>query len=138
MNLMRAFLLLAVILPVSACNQEAPADPASRGAELLKPFKMELQQALKAGMSEGPENAIEVCRVKAPEIAAALSADGVRMGRASHKLRNPANAAPDWVAPVIANYLESEPREPVEVALENGHVGYAEPIAEPRIDQLAR
>ncbi len=131
MNLKQILFLLAVILPVSACDKdrEAPADPPSKGAELLKPFKMELQQALKSGMSEGPEIAIEVCRVKAPEIAAALSAEGVRMGRASHKLRNPGNAGPDWIAPVLASYVESGPREPVQVALENGYIGYAEPIA---------
>ena len=127
-NVKRALLALAIALPIAACNNEEPVDPGVKGAQLLKPFKMELQQALQAGLSDGPESAIEVCRVKAPEIAATLSRDGVRMGRASHKLRNSGNQGPEWVRPVLAGYLESEQREPVEVALENGYIGYAEPI----------
>jgi hypothetical protein len=132
-NIRKTLILLATALAISACESEAPADEAavdkvSKGAELLKPFKMELQQALKTGMSQGPEHAIDVCRVKAPEIAAALSQQGIRMGRASHKLRNPGNEGPEWVQPILADYLETEQREPVEVALENGYIGYAEPI----------
>lgn len=133
MNIRKTFILLVTVLAISACESEAPADEAavdqtSKGAELLKPFKMELQHALKTGMSQGPEHAIEVCRVKAPEIAAALSQQGIRMGRASHKLRNPGNEGPEWVQPILADYLETEQWEPVEVALENGYIGYAEPI----------
>ena len=128
-NLRHATLVAATILAIAACQAEAPGNQSGRGAELLMPFKMELKQALQAGMSEGPEQAIEVCRVKAPEIAAALAVDGVRMGRASHKLRNAGNTGPEWTAPVLAGYLESGGREPVEVALENGYIGYAEPIA---------
>ena len=101
----------------------------AKGAQLLRPFKTQMQQALKAGMAEGPIHAIDACRIKAPEIAAALSNDGVRVGRASHKLRNPENSGPDWVRPVLDDYLASDHREPVEVALENGYIGYAEPIA---------
>jgi hypothetical protein len=100
----------------------------ARGAQLLQPFKAQMQQALKAGMAEGPVQAIDACRIRAPEIAAALSKDGVRVGRASHKLRNPDNAGPHWVGPVLDEYLASDRREPVEVALENGYIGYAEPI----------
>ncbi len=43
-----------------------------RAREALKPFKGELKAALKEGLQEGPENAIWVCRDKAPEIAAGL------------------------------------------------------------------
>ena len=111
----------------AAVSAESPTVP--QGAELLKPFKQQLMGALKAGLQEGPDQAIEVCQVKAPEIAAGLSVDGVEMGRTSHKLRNPANAAPDWVEPVLESYLADDAAvHPVEVSAGEGRMGYIEPI----------
>ena len=49
------------------------------------------------------------------------------MGRSSHKLRNPANVAPDWVANAIDSYLAGETR-PIAVELDDGRHGYIEPI----------
>ena len=58
-----------------------------------------------------------------------LSTDGVVMGRTSHRLRNPANASPEWAQPILDAYLDSEDgREPVSVALPGQRMGYAEPI----------
>ena len=91
----RALLLLLAFAAVTTQAQDAEL---ARGAELLAPFKQDLQMALKSGLADGPATAIEVCRVKAPGIADALSVDGVKMGRSGHKLRNPDNAAPDWAA----------------------------------------
>ncbi len=111
------------------------ADPAARGAELLAPFKAELREALMAGMKDGPATAIKVCSGQAPGIAASLSVDGVRMGRSSHKLRNPANAPPSWLEPIIERWAASEIRADEETRLDNavleledGRHGYAEPI----------
>jgi hypothetical protein len=93
------------------------------------PFKQDLQQALKGGLEEGPAEAIQVCRVKAPGIADALSVDGVRMGRSSHKLRNPDNTAPDWAGPIMQAYLDdASSREPRVVELDGDRRGYVEPI----------
>ena len=50
------------------------------------------------------------------------------MGRASHKLRNPANTAPDWVEPVLEDYLAGSAVEPRTVSLGDGQAGYVEPI----------
>jgi hypothetical protein len=106
---------------------ESPAVP--EGAELLQPFKQQLMGALKAGLQQGPDQAIEVCQVKAPQIAAGLSVDGVEMGRTSHKLRNPDNTAPDWVKPVLEAYLADDAAvRPVEVDAGEGRTGYVEPI----------
>jgi hypothetical protein len=108
---------------------QAGDDPAAHGASLLAPFKAELKSALMAGMEEGPATAIEVCSQDAPGIAAKLSVDGVLMGRSSHKLRNPDNAAPEWLAPIIDVYASREGElEPVVVKLDDGRHGYAEPI----------
>ena len=101
----------------------------ARGKALVAPFKSALMGALGAALAEGPVNAVEVCRVTAPALASASGSAGVRLGRASDRLRNPANAAPAWVAPLLAAYLDgSRPREPHAVALEAGRHGYVEPI----------
>jgi hypothetical protein len=130
-------LLLAIIgALLAACSKQAaettavaPVDTATRGAQLLAPFKSDLMKALSAGMKEGPAVAIEVCSEQAPGIARSLSVDGVRMGRSSHKLRNPDNAPPEWLEPVITAYaagtLEMQPQA---IALGDGRTGYAEPI----------
>jgi hypothetical protein len=126
----RIALLLAAAATVgagAAPASEAPA--AARGAELLLPFKQQLQAALAAGLAEGPVEAIGVCRDRAPQIAADLSVDGVSMGRASHRLRNPANAPPAWAEPLLARYLAGvEARSPAAVPIGEGRVGYVEPI----------
>ena len=108
---------------------QAQQQDAAPGALLLAPFKQELQQALRAGLAEGPVNAIEVCQLKAPDIADTRSRDGIHMGRSSHRLRNPANAGPDWVDAVLQVYLgDPSDRTPRTIYLENDRVGYVEPI----------
>ncbi len=114
---------------MAACAVHADESELTRGAELLTPFKQDLQQALKSGLAEGPAAAIQVCRVKAPGIAYALSTDGVRMGRSSHKLRNPDNTAPDWIGPIMQAYLDDpSSRTPQAVELPDNRWGYVEPI----------
>jgi hypothetical protein len=124
----RQAILVSLLLAAHAIHaQDAEL---ARGAELLAPFKQDLQKALKSGLAEGPAAAIQVCRVKAPGIADALSADGVRMGRSSHKLRNPGNNAPDWVSPILQAYLvDPTSRAPRAVELADARWGYVEPIA---------
>lgn len=101
----------------------------ARGAALLAPMKTELKQALMAGMQKGPLNAISVCKVQAPEIADSLSIDGIRIGRTSHRLRNPENQAPEWVNVVLQAYLrEEKDHAPQVVSLANDREGYVEPI----------
>jgi len=123
-----AVLLIAVSLSTTALGGDGPG-AAPSGAELLKPFKQQLMGALQAGLAEGPEQAIAACRLQAPEIAASLSSGGVRMGRTSHRLRNPANTGPDWAQAVLRDYLETDGwPSPLTVDLADGRQGYAEPI----------
>jgi hypothetical protein len=120
---------LFAVIAFAAITTHAQDTERARGAELLAPFKKDLKQALKSGLAEGPAAAIQVCRVKAPGIADALSVEGVRMGRSSHKLRNPDNKAPDWVSPIMQAYLhEPSSREPRVVELPGDRWGYVEPI----------
>lgn len=121
-----------------------------RAAQTLQPFKEQLVEALMGALDEGgKENAIRICSEQAPQIAATLSVNGVRMGRTSHKLRNPANAAEPWVEPLLETYLENPTDDqPRAVRLDDTTIGYVEPIYVmsfclgchgPRVDQdLAR
>jgi hypothetical protein len=95
----RATLLAFVFAATTSHAQDAEL---ARGAELLAPFKKDLQQALKSGLAEGP---------------------------ASHKLRNPDNTAPDWVSPIMQTFLDDpSSREPLAVGLADNRWGYVEPI----------
>ena len=123
------YFFLAAAAMAAAGVTRADETSAARGAALLAPFKQELKQALLAGLEDGPENAIGVCKDQAPMIARALSVNGIKVGRSSHRLRNPENAAPDWVSPILAAYVEAESeRAPVAVPLAGEHVGYVEPL----------
>ncbi len=117
--------LLVTMLPASA----ADTDSVERGAELLAPFKRELMTALTDGLADGPVAAIDVCRIRAPEIAAASTDDDVRIGRSSHRLRNPGNVGPEWSKPLLDAYLsDGSDRKPKFVELADDRYGYVEPI----------
>jgi hypothetical protein len=132
-----ALLTLCIAYPVasglasgSASDASQGESVAARGQAVLAPFKSALQSALRAGLAEeGPVHAIGVCRDDAPALAARASTGGVRVGRTSHKLRNPRNAPEPWMEPLLAHYLEEpDARAPRTVSLEGGRAGYVEPI----------
>ena len=117
-------LILALASPLGA------AEPAAeRGQAELLPLKQQLMAALQAGMAQGPDQAIDACRIQAPAIAAGLTTDTVALGRTSHRLRNPDNAGPGWATAVIQDYLEQDGDwQPQVVNLPDGRTGYVEPI----------
>lgn len=123
----RHWLLAQLVVSCSAAFGQAPA--ISRGQEILLPFKQQLMQSLQEGLQESPVAALDICRIKAPEIASLVSSNGIRVGRSSHKLRNQANLAPAWVNPVIQDYLDTpDDRSPRIVTLDDGSNGYIEAI----------
>lgn len=72
------------------------------GADLLA----EVKAAIEAG---GPVNAVEVCKIRAPAIAAELSgAQALTVGRTSLKPRNPANAPDAWEQRVLAGFARRQ------------------------------
>jgi len=121
---------LLALSTIAVTGQLCAEDPdLSRGAEILAPFKLQLRDALQAGLAQGPSQAIDACRVSAPDIATDLSQNGIRVGRTSDRLRNPANIAPDWVVEVLSQYTEQTgSRLPQTVALGNDRSGFVEPI----------
>ena len=122
----KAIAIAIALLLATAVRADAPAPD---GAALLAPFKRDLKAALVEGMQSGPANAIDVCRLEAPALAAEHSKDAVKIGRSSHRLRNPANSGPAWVREAVASYLEDPAnRAPRTVSLGPEREGYVEPI----------
>lgn len=101
----------------------------ARGAAVARELKGRLLRELTAALADGPEHAIDVCRVRAPAIAAELGSEAVAAGRTSHRLRNPANAPRAWVAPLLAEAAtQGRAATARAVRLPSGGVGYVEPL----------
>lgn len=129
--MLRIAIVLSLLAIVPACKRSEINESKwkAAGAEAVLPFKKNLKAALVAGMEEGPVSAISACRVEAPRLAEAASMGGVRVGRASSKLRNPANAAKPWMQAIIEVYeTDPERREPAVVVVDAATIGYVEPI----------
>jgi len=121
--------LLVLAIPAVCGAGETEAEIEERARAALKPLKQQLMGELTRALGESPVQAIEVCRVRAPEISDALAESGPRVGRTSHRLRNPANAAAQWVEPLLAAYMEDPTdRAPRTVRIDEATVGYVEPI----------
>jgi len=87
-------------------------------AELLG----ELEAALHSG---GGPAGIQACRDKGPEIAAQVSEQyGVKIGRTSHRLRNPNNTIPTWAERQVADRVG----EPTFLAGSGGELAALLPI----------
>lgn len=116
-----ALLLAGLALMVPAWGDSAatggPEEWADRSRaladRLMGELKAELQQALQAG---GPVAAIEVCRTRAPAIAAQLSQEsGAQVGRTALRVRNPANAPDELERKVLQQFtddLAAQPQPP--------------------------
>lgn len=118
-----------LILALCAASSSPDTVWRDRGAATVLPFKQRLLAELTAALEKGPENALEVCRVRAPALALEASSPGLRVGRTSERLRNPANAPADWVKPILADYAaRPTDREPRVVRLAANRIGYTEPI----------
>lgn len=131
---LRGLLVLCAAALVAAC-EEAPPKPVSpaemaEAAQALAPFKQGLMETLKTALTEGgPENAIDACKLKAPDIAQAAGGQELEVGRTSHRLRNPANAPEPWMEPLLQEYVNNPQDETARaVRLEDGRIGYVEPI----------
>jgi hypothetical protein len=99
MKSLNVLLLTAVAYHASALAAGAESvsqldESRATAAEFMKTLKGELMQAMQSG---GPINAIGVCNLRAPAIAAELGAlRGWQVGRTSLKPRNLANTPDEW------------------------------------------
>jgi hypothetical protein len=126
-----ASLGLALLVAVGCKRPFDEAGALVRGHAAVEPFKKELNATLLTAMAKGPLNAVDVCSVEAPAIAARTAAPNVRLGRASSRLRNGTNAPPSWVAPLVAE-LETKKAEGGTtrvVELPNDRLGYVSAIS---------
>lgn len=87
-----------------ATAQAEPPPEVARAKAVFGKVGGALGERLTAALTEkGAPHAIDVCKREAAELTAkALEGTDIRAGRTSHKLRNPANAAPEWLAPKVA------------------------------------
>jgi hypothetical protein len=100
-------------------HPEAVATAKAATTELFSRLFARLQGAVE---EVGLAAAIDVCRLEAPAIAKAVSEErDLRVGRTSHRLRNPANAPPEWVA-------DLEAKEPRIYVHSDGRTGVTLPI----------
>ncbi len=107
---MRAFVLL--ILAVCTASVQADNDThtlSEQSRDIIKTFSTRLQDALQQAMANGgPVNAIDICKVKAPAIAAELSTDGWVVRRTSLKVRNPLNAPDNFERKILKDFANKK------------------------------
>ncbi len=89
-------------------------------------FASEMMGELMAALdSDDPATGITVCGANAPRIAADIGEDyGVKIGRTSRRLRNPANIPPHWAEQTVAK----KAGEPTYLIGPNGEFGALLPI----------
>ncbi len=97
---------------------------------VLQPFKRQLMTALQDGLAKGPQAAIDACQLEAPRIATEIASDSIRVGRTSHRLRNPANAPKPWMLPILQELRDAAPgvHPHRTVRIDAEWIGYAEGI----------
>lgn len=139
---MPSYLCGALTFTLLACGPSACArrsEPSATEREqvvaqataAINPFKKKLSEALTSAMTQaGPVAAIEVCSQQAPRLAAEASSPNVSVGRSALKLRNPNNAARDWLKPILGELgaLPSAEGAQRVVRLDAQRFGYAEAI----------
>jgi hypothetical protein len=101
-----ALLATALIAASSTSVADSTATANDEAGALIKQFattlKGELTSAIKSG---GPQNAVQVCKEKAPAIAANLSeTSDWQIARTSLKTRNPNNAPDEWETVVLEQF----------------------------------
>ncbi len=138
--------LLSLLLPLlltallAACGGKSssgwtPVDPKSmtptqtaqqaKGLKARQELFSKLIARLSQALAEGPDKAIHACNIAAPEIAAAVAAaEGLRIGRTSHRLRNPKNEPPEWAR----RHVAKRSGEPLWLTHEDGRLAGLLPI----------
>jgi len=96
-------LLITMALVPQAMAAEDLSQRAAQARKATETLQSQLQQELQAAMkSGGPVKAIDVCKSRAPAIAAEVSTQThMQVGRTSEKTRNPANAPDAWEQTVL-------------------------------------
>lgn len=140
MRTLRSWFLLGLL--IAACGKDRAAAPpptsadpvAARGQAVVGAFKTRIRGALSKALEGGTPSAISVCGDAAKDAAAAVAVDGVTVGRATRKPRNPANAVTGWQAEALAEFEAlAAAGKPLDGAryvksMPDGRTRYAEPL----------
>jgi hypothetical protein len=104
----------------------AQESQAQRALDARNALFTELLGELTTALDDGdPASAISVCREVAPRISREVSTKlALQIGRTSFRLRNPANAPPDWAAGLV----EKRENKRIHVASDDGRLGVLLPI----------
>lgn len=105
--MIRALLSASTTILLSASLQAQTPAWVEQAREAARELGRQLKSELTSASSEtGSAGGVEVCRDRAPAIAADLSPDGVRVGRTALRVRNPDNAPDAWEHAVLSNFAE--------------------------------
>lgn len=105
MSARNALLAATMLLPLTACTEDAPPDWVAEAREKSGHLGSRLISALNEALAEqGPAGGIQVCNVEAPEIARHVSGSGFEVGRTALRVRNPDNAPDDWEESVLQRF----------------------------------
>jgi hypothetical protein len=105
--LLRKALLVLLLIHVAAAQAEPDQTAFEKQAQTaIKEFAGQLKTALMAAMQNGgPVEAISVCKMVAPNLAAEMSRKyDMSLRRTSLKVRNPANEADAWETDVLQRF----------------------------------
>lgn len=118
----RAVTALAVLLCLPAMAADSPAEPdwIEQSRRLTQQLGGQLKGELGRAIGEGgPVAAINVCYLRAPEIAAELSqSSGARVGRTALRVRNPSNAPDPLERTVLEQFAADLGSGPVDRPIE--------------------
>lgn len=124
LRLFTASLLLAC-LPLAGAVAADDAQRADAAKAAIKGLAENLGATLKSAIATGgPVEAIDACRVSAPDIAATQSkAHGLEIGRTALKVRNPNNAPDAWETKVLESFAAK-----IDAGADPATVAYAETV----------
>lgn len=116
----KIFTGIVLVFSVLSCARQDTTQLAAASREASLEFMQSLKTTLQQSMQEGgPVNAIAVCNLKAPAIAADISTQkGWNIARTSLKVRNPANTPDDWEHRVLNDFQTRKSRGEDPAALE--------------------
>lgn len=97
-----------LLVGTASARSLVEASPLDRAQSAARAFSTSLKATLSSRIAEdGLQGAVGFCHAEAPKIAERIGAEhGVRIGRVpvAGRQRNPANAATDWQAVVLAGF----------------------------------
>ncbi len=125
---MKTCLILLLALLLTGCRQEtstvdlsqeslhsllSPEQAQAQAVAAFELFSETLKAELLTAMEEGgPVQAVEVCSLRAPEIAQSISEElGFALGRSSHRVRNPGNAPNEVLRAYLLEHAEKPASE---------------------------